>query len=634
MRKILFTIMAVAMTVAANAQTLNVQVGSVTYAIPADEAGDMTYSDGSRLVILGRTLQLSDIDKMYVDNTTVADNTVSVSYDGSAANVTVAGNIAQYVEPTVSGSHVSIVQSANVGDDTCGEITYQLSGASTDGTFYMEGDYKASLELLGLTLTNAAGAPLDIQNGKRISLSVKSGTVNTLADCSGGSQKGAIVCAGHLELKGKGTLNIYGNTAHAIYSKEYVEMKNCTVNVLKSVKDGVNCNQYFSMESGALSLAGIGDDGIQVSYKDDADREAEDTGGITISGGSITAAITATAAKALKADGDVTVTDGILDFTTAGGGEWDTTDLKTKASACISADGSVQIDGGTLTLTSTGCGGKGISCDANLTVNGGDITVKTSGGLFAYINGTAYTDYTGNTDNINSDYKSSGKGIKVDGNITINGGNINVTSTGNGAEGIESKSVLTINGGTVVVGSYDDCINSSSHMYIKGGDITVVATNNDGLDANGNLYISGGVIRAFGTSAPECGIDANEEGGYSVYFTGGTLLAVGGGNSVPKSATQAYVSTSASVTAGSTVALNNGSTTLASFIVPDNYTGGSQGGGNVPGIRAGWNPGGTPPGGGSISGSSSVLITCAGLTSGSSYTLVNGTSSVSVTAKK
>ncbi len=261
------------------------------------------------------------------------------------------------------------------------------------------------------------------------------------------------------------------------------------------------------------------------------------------------------------------------------------------------------------------------------------MTVNTSGGLFAYVNGTAYNNYTGNADRLTSSQKASPKGIRMEGNVEINGGNVMVTSTGNGAEGIESKNILTINDGTIVVNAYDDAINSSSHMYIKGGNVTVVSSGNDGLDSNGNMYISGGVIKAFGTSSPECGIDANEEGGYSVVFTGGSMLAVGGGNSVPSTSasTQAYVSGNVSVSAGNEITLKSGSTTLATFTIPSNYGTSSR-----PGMDSRFGgPGGGGPGGGGGGpggGSGSVLITCAGLTSGSSYTLTSGSSSASVTA--
>ena len=627
MRKTFYMLaLALAAVTGLSAQTLNVVVGNVTYAVPSAQAGDMVYNNGETLTVLGRTVSLSDITKMYVDESEVTDNAVSVVYDGTSASVTVAGNVAKYVDATVTGAHVSIEQSSDVSDDTCGEITYTLSGSSTDGAFALSGSYKATIELNGLTLTNPSGAALDIQNGKRIDMSVKKETVNTLTDGSSGSQKGCIVCKGHLELKGKGTLNVYGNTAHAIYAKEYVTMKNCTVNVLAAVKDGVNCNQYFLLESGELNVSGVADDGIQVSYKDDTDREAEDTGSLTISGGTVNISVTGTATKGLKAEGNLLVTDGTITVSTSGGGEWDSDDAKTKAASCLSADGAIQIDGGTLTLTSSGGGGKGINGDSTLVINGGDITITTTGGLYAYVNGTSYSNYTGNTDNLTSDQKSSAKGIKIDGNVTINGGTINVTTKGNGAEGIESKSELTVNDGTIVINSYDDGINSSSHMYIKGGDLTVVASNNDGLDSNGNMYISGGVIRAFGTTSPECGIDANEEDGYTVIFTGGTLLAVGGGNSVPSTSasTQPYVSGSMSVSASSEITLKSGSTVLATFTVPSTYTSSSQGGGQ------GGHGGG--PGGGGFGGGSSVLISCAGLSSGSSYTMTSGTSSTTVTA--
>jgi len=609
--------------VTAGAQTLNIRTGNITYAFPAVQAGEMIYSDGGNsLCIMGRTFAVCEISEAYVNATEVDDNTVTVTYAGQTASVTIAGNVAAYVDATVSDAHVSIRQSSDVDDSTCGEIIYSLAGESADGAFYMEGSYKATVELRGLTLTNPAGAPVDIQNGKRIDVSVKNGTTNTLTDGAGGSQKGCLVCKGHLEFKGKGTLNVYANTAHGIYAKEYVTMKNCTINVLSAVKDGLNCNQYFAMESGALNISGTGDDGVQVSFKDAVDRESEDTGSITVSGGSISVNVNATAAKGLKADGDILIGGGTIEVTVAGGGKWDADDVKTKAASCLSSDGIMTVDGGILNLTATGSGGKGISCDGDLTINDGNINVKTSGGLYVYLNGTEYPDYTGNTDRIDSDSKSSPKGIKSDGNVTVNGGSINVTTTGYGSEGIESKAVMTVNDGTLVINSYDDGLNSSGHMYLKGGDITVIATGNDAIDSNGNMYISGGTIRAFGASAPECGIDANEEEGYSVIFTGGTLLAVGGNNSIPSSAesTQAYVSSSTSVTAGSTVTVSDGTTVLASFTVPENYNA-SAGGGFRPA------PGGNRPGGGT-----SILVSCAGLSSGSSYTLTSGSSTSTVTA--
>lgn len=626
MKKLATFFAACAVCSALSAQTLNIVSGNVTYAVPAAQAGEMVYTDGQTITVLGKTLNMSEITRMYVDDSTVTDNSVNVTYSGSEAKVVIAGNIMQYVTPTVAGAYVSLTQEATVGDTTCGEISYSLSGESTDGQFTLVGSYKATVNLYGLNLTCATGAPLNIQNGKRIELSVKTDTENTLKDCAGGVQKGCIVCTGHLELKGYGVLNVTGLTGHAIYAKEYITMKNCTVNVLGAVKDGVNCNQYLTLTSGALNINGIGDDAIQVSFKDEINREAEDTGTITINGGTIQAAVTGVAAKGMKADGNFIATAGDITITTSGGGEWDTVDLKTKASTCISADGYIQIDGGNFNLTSTGSGGKGFSCDGEFIYNAGTTTISTSGGVFAYVNGTAYDNYTGNTDSLASNNKSTAKGIKVDGNVTINGGNINVKTTGNGAEGIESKSVLTINDGTIVANTRDDSINSSSHMYVKGGDVTVVATNNDGLDANGNLYISGGVVRAFGAGAPECGLDANEEENYHVFFTGGMVLAVGGNNSVPNSSasTQPYVTGSASLTAGSTVTLSSNGTTLATFTVPSNYTssGSSMGGG---GSRPG------RPGGGS-SGGGSVLVTCPGLTSGSSYTLTCGSTSSTVTA--
>ena len=111
MKRTLLYIIALVLTITTSGQTLNVKVGSVTYQFPAAQTGEMTYADGETVTIMGKTFSLSDIGEMKVDDTSVTANQVSIVYSNSGnATVTVAGNVAQYVTPTVSGNHVMIDQ--------------------------------------------------------------------------------------------------------------------------------------------------------------------------------------------------------------------------------------------------------------------------------------------------------------------------------------------------------------------------------------------------------------------------------------------------------------------------------------------------------------------------------------------
>ena len=607
MKKVYVFLMALMLTIAATAQTLNVKVGSVVYQFPASQAGDMTYSDGTTLTIMGKAFTLSDISSMTIDNTEVTDNSIGVAYDGSSALVTVAGNVAQYVTPTVSGAHVSIAQS----DDVAEEITYTLSGTSTDGEFYMSGSYKTTVELNGLTLTNAtpvySGAAVHIQNGKRIKMKVVTGTTNTLVDAAGGSQKGCLYIKGHAEFAQKGTLNITGNVKHGIKTGEYITLKNATINVLSAVGDGINCEQFFQMTSGAISIQGVGDDGIQCDVEDTAtgettDHEDEDSGNVYIEDGTLTVNVTADAAKGVKCEGDMRISGGKVTITTSGGGVWDSTKLKTKASACLGSDGAMTISGGTLSLTSTGAGGKGLNVDGALTIKGGTTTISTSGNaVVASSTGTlSVVTSSQQLDKYESDYKSSPKGIKADGAITISDDAIiYVTTTGAGGEGIESKTSITITGGQTTVNASDDGINASYNTSTGGsGDLTISggyvfsrSTGNDGIDANGNCYIKGGLVYAIGTGGVEKSIDANTEQGKKLYITGGTIIAVGdleGGSSI-SGGTCKYTT---SWNATSWYALYNGDTLVAAFKTPTKSSGGGGGG---------WSGGGGGSGGGNSS---------------------------------
>ena len=622
MKKICAFFTALVLTIAATGQTLNVQVGSVTYQFPAAQCGEMTYQDGTTLTIMGKVFTLTDISSMTVDETEVTDNLVSIVYSGTSATVTVAGNVAQYVTPTVSGAYVTIVQgnTAAVDDD---EITYCLSGTSTDGQFALTGSYKCTVSLAGIDLTCTTGAAIDITNGKRIQLSAKENTTNTLTDCSGGSQKACIYSKGQLQLQGKGTLNVAGNTKHAIKSGDYVSIKNLTLNVTSAVGDGINCEEYLLMKSGTVTISGVGDDGIQcdlggtTSTGETTDHEDEDSGNVYIEGGTLTATVTAAASKGVKAKGDMKISDGEINVTTTGNGAYDSDEKDAKGCSGLKADGNMTVSGGTMTLKSSGTGGKCIKVDGTLAITGGTVSATTTGGTYSY-----------------SSSKAQPKAIKADGNMTVSGGS--VTASSNSHEAIETKGTLTITDGTVYAfSSSDDAINSASHMYLKGGTVTGVSNGNDGIDSNGNMYISGGTVIACGSGQPECGLDAAER--YYLYITGGTVLGIGGGNNsvTSTSGSQCVLSTSGSITAGTTVSVKSGTTTLASFTVPTGYAPTNGGGGGPGGWGApGGGPGGGGPGGGGGQDSSSFsyLLSCPGLTSGSSYTVTIGSSSTSCKA--
>ena len=238
----------------------------------------------------------------------IADTTyyVLVSYSGNSATVEMTDDVKSYVTASVNGADVTITSTASAAIN---EITYGLTGSTTDSSFTMVGTYKATMELFGITITNPTGPAIDIQNGKRIEISAKSGTTSTLKDGTSTATdawKGALQCKGHIQFKGKGTLNVYGNYNHAIRAGEYIEMKNCTINVYSAVKDAINCNQYFLMESGEINLSGFGDDGIQVS-KETNDTSAENTGNFTMNGGIININMYGATGESVKAEGTKSV---------------------------------------------------------------------------------------------------------------------------------------------------------------------------------------------------------------------------------------------------------------------------------------------------------------------------------------
>ena len=191
--------------------------------------------------------------------------------------------------------------------------------------------------------------------------------------------------------------------------------------------------------------------------------------------------------------------------------------------ACVRGKDYVKMTDGALSLTSTGMGGKGISSDGNGYFNGGTVNVTVTGSNFGSNGGGGGFGGWGNS---NSNGVSA-KGLKFDGNLIFKGSKVVVNCTAH--EGIEAKGTLSVSDGEVYSHSQsDDAINSGGNLTISGGLVCAYSQGNDGIDANGNCYIKGGVVYAISSGSPEVAIDANTEGGYKLYLTGGTLVAIGG----------------------------------------------------------------------------------------------------------
>ena len=471
------------------------------------------------------------------------------------------------VEVTVNNGHVTANHSS------VKKVCYVLNGTTSNGSFTVLGEKKYAVKLNGVSITNPDSAALNLLSGKRAYVVLSDGTTNTLADGTGGSQKGALYCKGKLLFNGGGQLSVTGNSNNGIHSADYiVTNKGNNIYVKSTANHGIKA----------------GDD-------------------LYINGGILNVEVSAPGAKGINGDIDVTVNGGRITVVSTSNGKWDDEDLETKASAGIACDSVLTINGGEIFLKSTGSGGKGLKADWEGYINGGKIRIITEGGLY-YSNGTTEShNYTGDTERLDDEYTSSPKGIKIGtknehGVLTITDGDIMVRTSGNNAEGIESKGTLDITGGQVLVYAHDDAINSSSDLTISGGTVVAVGTNNDAIDANGNLYIKGGSIVAMGASGAEAGLDADES--HAMYISGGSVFAIGGRIDVKLGSTsQGIIQTTGSVSANSTASVRSGSTTLATFDMPP-YS----------------------------STNGTILVTAKGMTSGSSYTLTIGGKSQTVTA--
>ncbi len=291
--------------------------------------------------------------------------------------------------------------------------------------------------------------------------------------------------------------------------------------------------------------------------------DTDDGYGVYIAGGLIYTYTSSTAGKGIKCDINVDILGGQLELNTAGGSTYDEDDADTSSAAAIKTDTDVNISGGTLVLKSTGTGGKGINADGAINISGGVTTVTTTGGKYYYTQSLT----------------SSPKGVKADGNINISGGTLNIAVTGqsDSSEGLESKASINITDGSVYVYAYEDAINAATAFNVSGGDVYAYSSSNDGIDSNGSLTISGGKVIGIGGNSPEGGIDCDSSSRF--FINGGEVYSMGGSlQSSPSSSSKqmVVVLNGISVSKGATLTLTDSSDkTVFSISMPRSLSGGN-----------------------------------------------------------
>ncbi|MBO4645581.1 MAG: carbohydrate-binding domain-containing protein [Bacteroidales bacterium] len=434
------------------------------------------------------------------------------------------------------------------------DVTYHLSGTTSNGSLTMNSDHRFNLILSGVSITNPSGAAIKVLDDVKVSLTMLDNS--SLTDGAGSTDKAPFDSKGQVVVYGPGTVSVTGNVQHGFYSSDYIRMISGNIQVNGAISDGIHSNDYIELFGGQITVANA--------------KTGIDAGSryINISGGEVDIQVSADDGKGIKCDSLFMMAAGTLNLTLTGGqtkgikagrlmdlqggtitinGSGATVVTENNPSHCtgIKCDGDIVISaatGGTdihVTLSSNASGGKGISADGNVTVNGGDIELSVAGA------GGTYTNASNQSDSY------SAACLKANNNIVINGGNINVTAAGRDSKGIAADNAITVNDGAITMtlsGSASKGFKSDISLLIDNGSITAnvsgatyvsgqTASNSIAIKSDGTLNINGGTISATCTSTSGGAKGLSADGNINIAGGNITLSTAGQGATLVGSGT-------------------------------------------------------------------------------------------------
>ncbi len=613
--------------------------------------GDGIDAGDNAVVISGGTITIASTSadvkgiKTGTNTITITGGSISISVSGAQSKaISAKGNISisnGTFNLTLSGAAVLTASGSGFDPSYCTGIKSDAQININGGTFVIQASSTAN----GGKGFSAA-SDITITNGNfTVSTAGNGGNFTNILGVADSYSSASFSTDTNINISG-GTFNLSnsGSDGKGITADGNVILSGGTVNITNSGASGkaVKADGLLTVENGIVSinlsgatvLASSGS-GFNPSYP----CGLKSAGALTVNAGTITIQGTsaATGARGLSSDSGITINGGTVTVTLAGNGAVYTNSTGTTdsyAAAALSSDTTLSILGGSVTTSCSGTGGKGLKADGTITVGSGStnptLSCTTTGARFL-VSGSDYnhpkTIVAAGAVTINSGnltITSTDDGIHSDTSVTVNGGttlltaNSTVTSMG---EGIEAP-LLYFTGGVTNITASNDGINATygtvsggtesndnSHLYISGG--IVIVAGKDAIDSNGNITISGGTTIVCGvTNGPEEGLDFN--GAFNM--NGGYIICAGSNSPMTKNfsstSTQRtmYLKSSAALASTSLLHIRNASGTEMVTFKPKNnvyyfhfsspnvaastqyqvYFGGSYTGGSFVGNSSGW----------------------------------------------
>jgi len=228
------------------------------------------------------------------------------------------------------------------------EANYVLSGNTSNGFVKIYSDLRFGLLLNGVSILNPTGAAINIQSGKRVSVTLVDYTNNRLVD--GGTfqmtdeerMDGTFHSQGQLIVNGAGSLLIYANDGHAIGVRDYMQINNGNITVNNATSDGIHCRDYIEMNGGKVVI-NAKSDGIESTNQY-----------IIVKGGTL---IIKSGNRGLKSAGNLTIAGGKIEIESLDDGIYAVNNVvinggeiynNSDKNAIVSTEGAIALTGGLL----------------------------------------------------------------------------------------------------------------------------------------------------------------------------------------------------------------------------------------------------------------------------------------------